>query len=76
MAEPNPGSERCFKTAWFAKAAKKDRDNIEADELVAFRQLAKSYEELSDQRINQLLHTEDIMEICHDDKAQTDRPQV
>lgn len=134
MAESNPGSERCFKTAWFAKAAKKahikddelckaieqvikgqgddlgggvfkkrlnknmhraivlakggrvwlyvylfakkDRDNVEADELVAFRQLAKSYEELSDQRVNQLLHTEDITEICHDDKAQADRPQV
>jgi hypothetical protein len=56
--------------------AKKDRDNIGADELVAFRQRAKSHEGLSNQRVDQLLHTEDITEICHDDKAQADRPQV
>jgi hypothetical protein len=72
MAEPNPGSERCFKTVWFAKAAKKA--HIKDDELCkAIEQVIKG---LSDQQINQLLHTKDITEICHDDKAQAGRPQV
>jgi hypothetical protein len=72
MAEPNPGSERCFKTAWFAKAAKKA--HIKDDELCkAIEQVIKGQ---SDQQVNQLLHTKDITEICHDDKAQADRPQV
>jgi hypothetical protein len=49
--------------------AKKDRDNIDDDELVAFRQLAKSYELLSDQQLTRLLRNGDLMEICDDDKA-------
>jgi len=32
--------------------AKKDRDNINDDELVAFRQLAKSYEKLTPQQMD------------------------
>lgn len=50
--------------------AKQDRDNIEDDELTAFRQLAKSYETLSDQQIAQLVRNGDLTEICHDDEAQ------
>ncbi len=50
--------------------AKKDRDNIEDDELEAFRALAKHYEKLSHAQLALLLQNEDFMEICHDDKAQ------
>jgi hypothetical protein len=50
--------------------AKQDRDNIEDDELAAFRQLAKSYETLSDQQIAQLVRNGDLTEICHDGKPQ------
>lgn len=49
--------------------AKKDRDNIGDDELAAFRQLAKSYEMLSDQHLARLLRNGDLMEICDDDKT-------
>lgn len=50
--------------------AKKDRDNIEDDELAAFRQLAKSYEKLTDQQVAQLVKNGHFTEICHDDEAQ------
>ncbi|WP_284144054.1 type II toxin-antitoxin system RelE/ParE family toxin [Ottowia testudinis] len=46
--------------------AKKDRDNIEDDELVSFRALAKIYAGLSDAQIEQLIQRQDLMEICHD----------
>jgi len=46
--------------------AKKDRDNIEDDELVNFRALAKAYAGLSDTQIEQLIQNQDLMEICHD----------
>lgn len=46
--------------------AKKDRDNIENDELVNFRALAKAYAGLSDAQIEQLIQSQDLMEICHD----------
>jgi hypothetical protein len=49
--------------------AKKDRDNIEDDELTAFRSLAKAYAGLTDVQISALLSGKDIVEICHDDKA-------
>jgi hypothetical protein len=49
--------------------AKKDRANIEQDELAAFRQLAKSYEVLSDTQIASLIEDEDLVEICHGDKT-------
>jgi len=32
-----------FKTVWFNKAAKKDRANIDPDELAAFKRLAQAY---------------------------------
>jgi len=50
--------------------AKQDRDNIEDDELAAFRQLGKSYATLSDQQITQLVRNGDFTEICHDDEPQ------
>ena len=46
--------------------AKKDRENIEDDELVSFRALAKGYAGLTDGQIEQLLRDKDLMEICHD----------
>lgn len=50
--------------------AKKDRANIEDNELTAFRLLAKSYAGLSDKQIEQLLAEGDIMEICNDDQSE------
>ena len=44
--------------------AKKDRANIEDNELVGFRRLAKIYAGLSDSQIAQLVEDGDIMEIC------------
>ena len=49
--------------------AKKDRDNIEHDELAAFRLLAKSYAGLTGHQLGQLLINKDLLEICHDKKA-------
>ncbi|GHD82290.1 type II toxin-antitoxin system RelE/ParE family toxin [Vogesella fluminis] len=46
--------------------AKKDQANIEDDELVAFRKLAKSYEAMTDAQLNQQMHTKALVEICHD----------
>jgi hypothetical protein len=48
--------------------AKKDRANIENDELEDFRTLAKSYATLSDKQIAQLLKDKDLTEICHGEK--------
>ena len=47
--------------------AKKDRSNIENDELLAFRLLANSYAGLTQLQVNQLLLNGDFVEICHDD---------
>ena len=49
--------------------AKKDRDNIEDDELTAFRLLAKAYAGLTDVQIAALVSGKDIVEICHDDET-------
>ena len=46
--------------------AKKDRDNIEADELAGFRLLAKSYATLTRLQIDHLLADKDLLGICHD----------
>jgi hypothetical protein len=46
--------------------AKKDRDNIDDKELAAFRKLARAYEGLDDQKLDQLLKDGDFTEICHD----------
>jgi hypothetical protein len=49
--------------------AKKDRDNIEDNELVKFRSIAKIYETLSNQQVDELLQDNLWMEICNDGKA-------
>ncbi|MDT7520692.1 type II toxin-antitoxin system RelE/ParE family toxin [Rhodoferax sp. TBRC 17660] len=50
--------------------AKKDRKNIENDELLAFRLLASSYAGLTERQVGQLLVSGDFVEICHDDKTE------
>ena len=50
--------------------AKKDRANIDTDELLAFRLLAKSYAKLTELQVGQLLVNGDFVEICHDNKAE------
>ncbi len=45
--------------------AKKDRNNIEDDELNDFRILAKGYARLNDEQIARLLEDRDLAEICH-----------
>nr|MDQ2667536.1 type II toxin-antitoxin system RelE/ParE family toxin [Gemmatimonadota bacterium] len=49
--------------------AKKDRENIEQDELRAFRVLAKGYEGLTDRQMARLLDDKDLTEICNGDEA-------
>ena len=46
--------------------AKKDRDNIEDNELADFRKLAKLYSELSINQIDQLVKEKSLIEICHE----------
>jgi hypothetical protein len=48
--------------------AKKDRANIDDDELEDFRILAKSYATLTENQIAQLLKEKDLMELCHGDE--------
>ncbi|AYG69545.1 MULTISPECIES: type II toxin-antitoxin system RelE/ParE family toxin [unclassified Rhizobium] len=48
--------------------AKKDRANIEDNELEDFRTLAKSYAALDDEQIVQLLAEKDLTEIYHGNK--------
>ncbi len=50
--------------------AKKDREDIENDELLAFRLLAKSYAGLTGPKIGQLLVNGDFVEICNDKKKE------
>lgn len=46
--------------------AKKDRDNINEDELLAFRRLSAAYAKLTTVALNQLVQDQELMEICHD----------
>ncbi|MHB1757584.1 MAG: type II toxin-antitoxin system RelE/ParE family toxin [Leptospirillum sp.] len=46
--------------------AKKDRDNIEDDELSAFRDLAKIYARLTGDQIARLVQNRPFEEICND----------
>lgn len=46
--------------------AKKDRENIASDELVAFKKLAKDYSSATDTYIADQLQGNDLVEICHD----------
>ena len=49
--------------------AKKDRDNIEEDELDAFRDLASLYVSKSNQDITRELDYKELVEICHEQKS-------
>ena len=49
--------------------AKKDRANIDAVELTAFRELAKGYDKLTAAQLTALLKTKELVEICHVDQA-------
>ncbi len=49
--------------------AKKDRANIDDDELKDFRILAKSYATLTDEQLARLAYDEDLTEICHGEEA-------
>ena len=48
--------------------AKKDRANIEDQELTKFRRLAKAYETLLEQQLAGLIENKAWMEICNEDK--------
>ncbi|MCY7387918.1 MAG: type II toxin-antitoxin system RelE/ParE family toxin [Burkholderiales bacterium] len=49
--------------------AKKDRENIDHAELVAFRKLAKAYAGLTEKQLDFLMKDKDLIEIDHDDKT-------
>lgn len=49
--------------------AKKDRENIQDDELRAFRALAKAYEHVTETQLTRLLDDNHLTEICHGDPA-------
>jgi hypothetical protein len=49
--------------------AKKDRANIDDDELVGFRKIAKSYGGLTEQKLNLLIQDGDFVEICNGNEA-------
>lgn len=48
--------------------AKKDRANIDSDELEDFRTLAKAYAVLTGEQVERLLKDRDLTEICHGDE--------
>ena len=50
--------------------AKKDREKIQDDELIAFRLLTKAYAGLTQNQVGQLLTNGDFVEICRDDKTE------
>lgn len=56
---------------WFFEYlfAKNVRDNIDDDELAAFRSLAKAYNGATERHIADLVSAKHLMEICHDDEA-------
>lgn len=49
--------------------AKNDRDNIDDEELSAFRDLAKNYAGLTDEQIARLVQSQQFQEICNDEKT-------
>ena len=53
--------------------AKKDRDNIEDDELCAFRSLAKAYSGITEAQLVALLSDKHLMEICNADEKKIQR---
>ena len=53
--------------------AKKDRANIEDDELKVFRKLAEGYAAATDEVIEQALAIEELVEICHEQKTEVQK---
>lgn len=49
--------------------AKQDRANIDDDELVEFRKLAKAYDHVTAHQVNRLLEDRDWTEICNGNQA-------
>jgi hypothetical protein len=56
--------------------AKKDRDNIDVNELEGFRKLAKAYDAATDRQLSKLLADKDLTEICNGDKAKVQERRV
>ncbi len=48
--------------------AKQDMANIDNRELAGFRELAKHYAALADEKITALIKSKELVEICHDRK--------
>lgn len=44
---------------------KNERDNIDDDELAAFKKLAKEYEKLNEELLSKAIAGKELMEICH-----------
>ncbi|MDP2825356.1 MAG: type II toxin-antitoxin system RelE/ParE family toxin [Sulfuritalea sp.] len=49
--------------------AKSDRENIDDDELVEFRKLAKVYEKLTADKVKELMDDGELTEICNGNKT-------
>lgn len=49
--------------------AKQDRANIDDEELVSFRRLAKAFAQLTDTQVSLLVNNRDWGEICHEKQA-------
>ena len=50
--------------------AKNESDNIKKDELQWFKKLAKSYEQLTEKQVKDLVAKKEFVEICHGCQAQ------
>jgi hypothetical protein len=59
------GGEHWYYTFLYAK---QDMANIDNRELAGFRELAKHYAALSDEKITALIKSKELVEICHDCK--------
>ncbi|MBD8262054.1 type II toxin-antitoxin system RelE/ParE family toxin [Pantoea agglomerans] len=59
------GGEHWFYTFLYAK---QDMANIDNRELAGFRELAKHYAALSDEKFTALIKSKELVEICHDCK--------
>ncbi|MEL4889150.1 type II toxin-antitoxin system RelE/ParE family toxin [Pectobacterium betavasculorum] len=59
------GGQHWFYTFLYAK---QDMANIDNHELAGFRELAKQYATLADEKITALIKSKELVEICHDRK--------
>ena len=63
LFSPKLGATGCMRPPCLF--AKQNKANIEDDELVSFRALAKAYAGLTALQVEQLLRDKDWIEICH-----------